>query len=359
MLFEQADQMRLGERGFAADLVQGFDGVEMQIYEHARSGNRDRHVVRWFEVAGMGKELDKDQFDQPRQARLHKPAFVFQRNGQNAWTNLIERAKGFIVDRMNRAGITSLCMIGMLLAAFAFAADQGAVVPAPEGFTVGEKLEYRIYWGLIPVGSSSTETFWIDEQGRRLIAVRVKIKTNEFVSKLYPVDDTIETFIDPASLLPVRYCQQLCEGKLRMKEQIRFDRDRGRAYWQDLINDKSLSYAILTNTHDTVSFFYAMRDKPFKEDEIRRYSVVAGKKMSELVLTAQVFKNVKTPSQGKVSGVKLLIEAKDEGVFVKKIPSETWLAQKDNMVLKTYINVPVGKACAVLNQVYMPADMQD
>ena len=54
---------------------------------------------------------------------------------------------------------------------------------------MGETLDYRIYWGVIPVGSSRVTTEWIEEDGRTLIAIRFRTKSNDVLSKIYPVDD--------------------------------------------------------------------------------------------------------------------------------------------------------------------------
>ena len=79
-------------------------------------------------------------------------------------------------------------------------------------FPVGEKLVYRLYWGIIPVGTCEMCTQWIEVEGKTLLSIKATAKTTYVVSKIYPVDDYIETRVNPATFLPVEYVQKLREG---------------------------------------------------------------------------------------------------------------------------------------------------
>ena len=69
-------------------------------------------------------------------------------------------------------------------------------------FPVGEKLSYRLYWGIIPVGHCEMTTAWVTHGGKEMLAIRAIAKTTSVVSKIYPVDDFVESIINPETFLP-------------------------------------------------------------------------------------------------------------------------------------------------------------
>ena len=135
-------------------------------------------------------------------------------------------------------------------------------------FPMGETLDYRIYWGVIPVGSSHVTTEWIQEDGRTLIAIRFRTKSNNVLSTMYPVDDFLEAIIDPETFLPVRFTKKLSEGRYRADETTTFDHKNLKATWTSRLNHKVEEYQIDPDTRDIVTFMYYMRRKQFEPDTV-------------------------------------------------------------------------------------------
>lgn len=50
-------------------------------------------------------------------------------------------------------------------------------------FPVGEVLNYKIHWGIIPIGRSRIETAEVDTGGKKLIAIRYYVKTNRIFDR--------------------------------------------------------------------------------------------------------------------------------------------------------------------------------
>src|SRR5512137_2097694 len=99
------------------------------------------------------------------------------------------------------------------------------------GFPVDEELRYNMYWGPFPIGSCLITTGWTNENGRELIAVRFRARSNRLVATIYPVDDYVESVIDPSTHLPLRMVKKTSEGRLVKDDLLTFDRARGTARW--------------------------------------------------------------------------------------------------------------------------------
>ena len=118
---------------------------------------------------------------------------------------------------------------------------------------IGEKITYKIYWGFIPVGMATGWTEWTEFEGRPLLAIRMRTVSNKVVEKLYPVDDTIESLVNPDTFLPVRFSKDMSEGDRKYKEVTLFDRTNLVAYWESKLTGQKRQYAIEAQTRDITS----------------------------------------------------------------------------------------------------------
>ena len=77
--------------------------------------------------------------------------------------------------------------------------------PPPElWFPVGEEIDYEVFWGVFMVAEATAKAEWIERDGRRLLSLNMRAKTNGLVEKIYPVKEFLETIIEPISF-PVSY----------------------------------------------------------------------------------------------------------------------------------------------------------
>jgi len=68
----------------------------------------------------------------------------------------------------------------------------------------GENLIYRVHWGMIPVGETKITSEWVEEDGRKLINIRLRTRTNKWMDKIHKIDDDVIATVEPGTLLPVR-----------------------------------------------------------------------------------------------------------------------------------------------------------
>jgi hypothetical protein len=222
---------------------------------------------------------------------------------------------------------------------------------------VGEKLTYHIYWGYIPVGSASGWTEWTEYKGRRVLAIRLRTLSNKFVEKLYPVDDTIESLVDPVTFLPLQFTKTLNEGKNHYNEVTTFDHKNLVAHWESKITGKTRELKLTPDVRDIPSLMYYLRGRPFVPGTREHFSVMADEKIYDLWLNVQKKETTSLPYYGKVASIKTEPEAAFEGLFVRRGKLWLWVSDDERrLATKVVGSVPVATINAVLWQVEGPGN---
>jgi uncharacterized protein DUF3108 len=124
-------------------------------------------------------------------------------------------------------------------------------------FAIGEQLNYQVFLGNsnVPVGIA---TFQIKGRSRYFdrdgLYLSVTAKTTDAAARIFVANDTIESYVDPKSLLPYRTVMNLVEGKRRLNQTLTTNQDYGA-----VTTDKGQRIEIPIGTHDYVSLFYVAR----------------------------------------------------------------------------------------------------
>lgn len=245
-----------------------------------------------------------------------------------------------------------IILIITLMAPLCFA-DKPITLP----FHVGEALEYRIHWGFLTVGSSRITTEWVEFEGRQLIAIRLRNRTNDILSKLYPVDDFVESLVDPETFLPVRFVKKLKQGGYRCDEETRFDFEKGMAHWVSHKNDNQKDYPIDKGTRDILTFLYYSRLEVFQPGEVVERKLMADEKLYDLEIHCEGFEDVSLDGYGKIKCLKMEPMAAFEGLFVRKGRLWMWVSRDPRRICaEIKSKVFVGKVSLTLCSVTGPGD---
>jgi len=245
-------------------------------------------------------------------------------------------------------------------AARALADEAGTNAPANNvlaeaGWPVGEKLTYRIYWGYLPVGTAVATVDWADYRGRRVLAIKFSTVSNKAIEKLYPVDDSIESLVDPSTFLPLQFTKNLSEGSHRHYEVTTFDRTNRVANWESKLSGRKKTFTIGARTQDIPSFMYAMRTSRFAVGQREHYQVMADEKLYDLWINVTGAETLDAPPFGKVKTLKAEPEAAFQGLFVRSGKIWIWISDdKRCLAAKIEGSVPVASIRAVLVNVEGP-----
>jgi hypothetical protein len=246
-----------------------------------------------------------------------------------------------------------LLIFGFILSAASVFANSNMELP----FTVGETLEYRIHWGLIHVGRSLISTEWVEHEGRQLIAIRLKNRTYGVLAKIYPVDDFVESLVDPQTFLPVRFIKKLNQGRYHCDEETLLDHEKGVAYWHSRKTDKRKEYPIDAESRDILTFLYHSRLQVMQPDTIVKRQLIADEKLYDLEIHCEEIEPVKLSGFGDIDCLKIEPKASFNGIFVRAGRMWMWISRDPRRIcteLKS--EVLVGKVSLTLSSVTGPGD---
>ena len=211
-------------------------------------------------------------------------------------------------------------------------------------FPVGEVLTYSISWGHIPVGEARAWSEWVPHEGRTRLAVRMRMKTNMVLSTIYPVDDFMETIVDPATFLPLQFVKKINEGRNRFDQLTLFDRARGVARWVSKLDGRSNTCSIAPDTRCIISLAYWLRQEKFRPHETRNYKVMADEKLYDLQANVLGVENIGVSGHGRVPSLKIEPRASFGGIFSRKGKLYMWASETPRRVATLIaIEVPVAR----------------
>ena len=246
-----------------------------------------------------------------------------------------------------------------LWVAFVLAAG-GAAGQTNLWFPVGERLSYRLYWGMIRVGTAELTTEWIAFDGGRRLAICARARTTPFMSKIYAVDDWIETIVEPESFLPIRYEQRLNEGRHRRHDLFIFDHPGRKAHWRSMLKQESHVVDIGADTRDVLSLVYYMRSQPFAIGDERRFHVVVDDKLYDLTVAGRKTETLTGLDGADVQCLRVEPQAKFGEIFVRKGRLNLWFTDdRSRVCLLMTGKMPIASVKAVLVDISGPDDESD
>lgn len=222
-------------------------------------------------------------------------------------------------------------------------------------FPVGERAVYKIQWGFLSCGTSTISCDKVELNGKNLIRIRVQVKSNWLVSSVYPVDDTVDCFIDPATQLSVRLEKNTSEGDFICNDILVIDRTNNLAHWTSQSANITTNYPIEAGTCDAVSFLYAFRQHDFNTGDSREFNMAVDSALHGITITAKKTTEKKIGNDEKSLCRKYTVVPKRNDLFVRKIPLAIWLTEDDRKIMtRMDVKVPVGKARIVLDEYTAP-----
>jgi hypothetical protein len=130
----------------------------------------------------------------------------------------------------------------------------------PVSYTVGERVEYSIHYGLITGGTASLELSRKELNGKEVWHSYFLAKTTGVADAVYKVLDIYESYIDPATELPVKSIRNIREGRYRKYNLVLFDHNT-RSDSAILSSDLTGIHIAQKGIHDILSCFYYFRNQ--------------------------------------------------------------------------------------------------
>ena len=256
-------------------------------------------------------------------------------------------------------GVSAILLI---LLRFLAVAETNSVAAPPAAkpklwFPVSEELVYRLYWGFIPVGTSRSKADWVERDGKTMLSIQYRTKTNRIFNKIFPANDFVETIVDPATFLPTTFSLKLQRRRRSYDRVVTFDRENLVANWKSHITGEKRRFAILPDTRDILSFMYFLRSRPPQPREINNFLFVGDEGLIAMRLTTYDVEDVKTPVFGKVPSLLVSPRANFGTLFIEEGKLKAWISTDKRCVLtRLYLKAPLANVKGVLCQVLDSAD---
>ena len=158
-------------------------------------------------------------------------------------------------------------------------------------FIVGEKLTFEGSWNGINIG---TATATIEElttfKGYEVYRIVAVVKTNKFLSTLFPVEDIFTSYVDSTTFTSRHYEAKRREGNYRKHLVVDYDFDKLTASYTNLRDGTVKTSTIVKDVHDPISASYFCRTIPIKVGEEVKIKVNLNEKNYEI--TAPITKKV-------------------------------------------------------------------
>ena len=153
-----------------------------------------------------------------------------------------------------------LTVIGLIVGALNVAWG-GDSYPVPQSsarpFHIGEQFTYEITWMNIKAGTAVMGVRAVTEENAPLVKLVTTAQSRPAITKFFPVDNRVESILNPETLLPEHLTLGRREGKKNEDMEYTFDQNEGTVI--EVKGGSTETLPILPHTHDAISCLYYVR----------------------------------------------------------------------------------------------------
>lgn len=230
--------------------------------------------------------------------------------------------------------------------------DSIVVSPPKRHPVIGERLNFHGRWFGIPVGHGSLEVKGIVTlEGRQAIHIVAQGRTNDVLSKLYPIQDEIHSYLDAQTLKPLRFEKRQREGRYRSDEVVTFDHATHKATYQSLLNGSTKEIELPEDFHDLISALYWFRSQPLQPNQTISAKLYTDEKIYETKIEIKAPALLELLKRGTFPCLVVEPQASFKGLLVKRGRIWAYLTADEHRVpLLVKATTPWGAMSAVIEQ---------
>lgn len=250
-------------------------------------------------------------------------------------------------------------IIGGILLGFACIGTDAGRVYADEpvnsqnspGFPVGEVLLFRLKWGIVPVGTARIVSEWTDDTPPA-VRVRVHVRSNAFLDRIYRIDDRVESVAVATNMLPIRFEKEMNEGGVIRRDMTTFDRQVGRVMWSNMLEKETRAYDAPHDVRDILSMMYALRSVPFAAGETQEYVVAGDEGPAPVQIAVREQRKYKHDRYGEIPALHMRPKVSGDALFLGRVPRDLWIsAEVPHVLLSLSVDAPIGQVHLLLDAI--------
>jgi hypothetical protein len=126
-------------------------------------------------------------------------------------------------------------------------------------FQIGEQFTYEISWMNIKAGTAVMGVTTVTEENHPLVKLVTTAQSRPAITKFFPVDNRVESILNPETMLPEHLTFRRREGKKNEDMEYTFDQKKGTVI--EVKGGSTETLPILPHTHDAISCLYYVRSE--------------------------------------------------------------------------------------------------
>ncbi len=198
-------------------------------------------------------------------------------------------------------------------------------------FQEGEKLTYKLHYGLMDAAKATLEVKKTDKavNGRSLLRVVGKGVSLGTFNWFFKVDDRYESYMDKKGMFPWVFIRRVNEGGYKISQDYTFIQNKGK------VKEGKKEYKAPTNVQDMISSFYYARTIDFsnaKKGDVFTFDSFVDGETYTLKIKFLGREKVKTKS-GKFNALKFCPVVQTERIFKKEDDLSVWISDDENKML--------------------------
>ena len=247
-----------------------------------------------------------------------------------------------------RAWLVVVCLIiGSVGGAISWA-EPNSPLPAVRPFQVGEQLTYEISWLNMTAGTAVMAVNDAGMDGARPLAKLITTaKSRPVITKFFPVDNRVESIVDPATLFPEHLFFKRREGKKKEDIEYAFHQKEGTV--TVIKGGETETLEMPSGTQDVISCLYFARSElSFQPGSSLTMNVFHDKKNRKLDVRVEEIETVSGP-WGEVEAARVLVVMPFQGLFLNQGNIRVWFTNDDRRIpVRMKAKVIIGSIVADL-----------
>jgi len=241
-----------------------------------------------------------------------------------------------------------VCLIPGAMCGTVSWAEPGDVFSSARPFHVGEQLTYEISWLNIVAGTAVMEVTAAGTDGEQpLMKLITTAQSRPAITKFFPVDNRVESILDPATLLPEHLFFKRREGK--KKEDIEYTFHQKEGTVTVVKGGTTEKLEMPPGTQDVIScLYYARSTLSLQPGSFLTMNVHHDKKNRKLEVRVEGIETI-TSSWGKVDTARVLVIMPFQGIFLNQGNIRVWFTNDDRRIpVRMKAKVIIGSIVADL-----------
>jgi Protein of unknown function (DUF3108) len=262
--------------------------------------------------------------------------------------NQINQFRPSLPSRVSRAWLALACLVlGAMSSAISWA-EPSNNTPSTRPFQVGEQLTYEISWMNITAGTTVMAVSGAGTDGDRpLVKLITTAQSRPAITTFFPVDNRVESIVDPATLLPEHLTFKRREGKKKEDIEYTFHQTEGTV---TVVKGGTIeTLAMPPGTQDVIScLYYARSELSLQPGSSLTLNVHHDKKNRKVDVRVEEIEIVSGP-WGEVETARVLVVMPFQGLFLNQGNIRVWFTNDDRRIpVRMKAKVIIGSIVADL-----------